>query len=65
MPTDLHFLTIAEAASLIATRELSQFSPQIAGRLFDEQTVPRAGDAYESATPWRARGPTLVTRAES
>ncbi len=35
------------------------FSLQIAGRLFDEATVLRAGDAYEKATPWRARRPQL------
>ncbi len=36
------------------------FSLQIAGRPFDEATVLRAGDAYERATPWRARRPALV-----
>jgi len=35
------------------------FSLQIVGRLFDEATVLRAGDAYERATPWRSRRPTL------
>jgi aspartyl-tRNA(Asn)/glutamyl-tRNA(Gln) amidotransferase subunit A len=40
------------------------FSLQIAGRLFDEQTVLRAGDAYERATPWRERRPALVTPVE-
>ena len=35
------------------------FSLQIAGRLFDEATVLRAGDAYERATPWRQRRPAL------
>jgi aspartyl-tRNA(Asn)/glutamyl-tRNA(Gln) amidotransferase subunit A len=34
------------------------FSLQIVGRLFDEATVLRAGDAYERATPWRQRRPT-------
>ncbi len=33
------------------------FSLQIVGRLFDEPTVLRAGDAYEKATPWRDRRP--------
>ncbi|MFC7539374.1 amidase [Siccirubricoccus deserti] len=33
---------------------------QIAGRLFDEATVLRAGDAYERVTPWRDRRPALV-----
>lgn len=33
------------------------FSLQIVGRLFDEPTVLRAGDAYEKATPWRSRRP--------
>ncbi len=35
------------------------FSLQIVGRLFDEATVLRAGDAYERATPWRQRRPAL------
>ena len=30
---------------------------QIAGRAFDEATVLRVADAYERATPWRARRP--------
>ena len=29
------------------------------GRLFDEATVLRAGHAYEKATPWRDKRPTL------
>ena len=33
---------------------------QIAGRPFDEATVLRVGHAYERATGWRARRPTLV-----
>lgn len=35
------------------------FSLQIVGKLFDEATVLRAGDAYEKATPWRDKRPTL------
>jgi len=35
-------------------------SLQIVGRLFDEATVLRAGDAYERVTPWRERRPALV-----
>jgi aspartyl-tRNA(Asn)/glutamyl-tRNA(Gln) amidotransferase subunit A len=35
------------------------FSLQIVGRLFDEPTVLRAGDAYEKATPWREKRPVL------
>lgn len=35
------------------------FSLQIVGRLFDEPTVLRAGDAYEKATPWRSQRPVL------
>ncbi|MDI1284758.1 MAG: amidase [Reyranella sp.] len=35
------------------------FSLQIAGRLFDDATVLRAGDAYEKATSWRSRRPLL------
>jgi aspartyl-tRNA(Asn)/glutamyl-tRNA(Gln) amidotransferase subunit A len=41
------------------------FSLQIVGRLFDEQTVLRTGDAYERATPWRERRPALVTCVET
>jgi aspartyl-tRNA(Asn)/glutamyl-tRNA(Gln) amidotransferase subunit A len=40
------------------------FSLQLAGRLFDEATVLRAGDAYERATPWRDRRPTFATDAD-
>jgi aspartyl-tRNA(Asn)/glutamyl-tRNA(Gln) amidotransferase subunit A len=32
---------------------------QIVGRCFDEATVLRIGDAYEQATPWRERRPSL------
>src|SRR5882757_8585943 len=35
------------------------YSLQIVGKLFDEATVLRAGDAYEKATPWRAKRPAL------
>jgi len=35
------------------------FSLQIVGRLFDDATVLRAGDAYEKATTWRAKRPAL------
>ncbi len=38
------------------------FSLQIVGRLFDECTVLRAGDAYEKATPWRDRRPVLLAQ---
>jgi aspartyl-tRNA(Asn)/glutamyl-tRNA(Gln) amidotransferase subunit A len=38
------------------------FSLQIVGRLFDDATVLRAGDAYEKATPWRRRRPILAAR---
>lgn len=34
-------------------------SVQIVGRRFDEETVLRVGDAYERATPWRARRPPI------
>jgi aspartyl-tRNA(Asn)/glutamyl-tRNA(Gln) amidotransferase subunit A len=40
------------------------FSLQLVGRLFDEATVLRAGNAYESATPWRSRRPTFATDAD-
>lgn len=33
---------------------------QIAGRPFDEQTVFKVGHAYEQATQWRSRRPTLL-----
>jgi aspartyl-tRNA(Asn)/glutamyl-tRNA(Gln) amidotransferase subunit A len=36
------------------------YSLQIAGRLFDEATVLRAGDAYEKATVWRDRRPDVA-----
>jgi aspartyl-tRNA(Asn)/glutamyl-tRNA(Gln) amidotransferase subunit A len=36
-------------------------SLQLVGRLFDEATVLRAGDAYERATPWRDRRPAFAT----
>ncbi|MFC4275833.1 amidase [Achromobacter aloeverae] len=39
------------------------FSMQIAGRLFDEATVLRVGDAYEKATAWRQRRPHLADLA--
>ena len=39
------------------------FSLQIVGRLFDEATVLRAGDAYERVTPWRQRRPALRSQA--
>jgi aspartyl-tRNA(Asn)/glutamyl-tRNA(Gln) amidotransferase subunit A len=32
---------------------------QLIGRRFDEATLLRIGDAYERATPWRTRRPTL------
>lgn len=38
-------------------------SLQIVGRLFDEATVLRAGDAYEKATPWRHRRPDIQALA--
>jgi aspartyl-tRNA(Asn)/glutamyl-tRNA(Gln) amidotransferase subunit A len=38
------------------------FSLQIVGKLFDEATVLRAGDAYERATPWRDRRPVLAAK---
>ena len=37
------------------------FSLQIVGKLFDEATVLRAGDAYERVTPWRQRRPNLAS----
>jgi aspartyl-tRNA(Asn)/glutamyl-tRNA(Gln) amidotransferase subunit A len=39
------------------------FSMQIAGRLFDEATVLRVGDAYEKATGWRKRRPDIAALA--
>lgn len=35
------------------------FSLQIVGKLFDDATVLRVGDAYERATPWRGTRPLL------
>lgn len=43
------------------TEDGMPLSLQVVGRLFDEATVLRAGDAYERATPWRQRRPTLVS----
>jgi aspartyl-tRNA(Asn)/glutamyl-tRNA(Gln) amidotransferase subunit A len=37
---------------------------QLAGRPFDEETVLRAGHAYEQATRWRERRPALVRGRE-
>jgi aspartyl-tRNA(Asn)/glutamyl-tRNA(Gln) amidotransferase subunit A len=39
------------------------YSLQIAGRLFDEATVLRLGDAYEKATAWRDRRPDIAALA--
>ena len=39
------------------------FSLQIVGKLFDDATVLRVGDAYEKATPWRQRRPDLKVAA--
>lgn len=39
------------------------WSMQIAGRLFDEATVLRVGDAYEKATAWRGRRPDIAALA--
>jgi len=36
------------------------FSLQITGKLFDDATVLRVGDAYEKATPWRKKRPALA-----
>jgi aspartyl-tRNA(Asn)/glutamyl-tRNA(Gln) amidotransferase subunit A len=36
------------------------FSLQIVGKLFDDATVMRFGDAYEKATPWRQLRPDLA-----
>ena len=40
------------------------FSLQIVGRLFDECSVLRAGDAYEKATPWRDQRPGLARQGD-
>jgi len=39
------------------------FSLQIVGKLFDDATVLRVGDAYERATPWRGTRPLLKAAA--
>ncbi len=39
------------------------FSLQIVGKLYDDATVMRVGDAYEKATPWRQRRPDLKAAA--
>ena len=38
---------------------------QIVGRPFDESTILRVGHAYESATEWHTRRPSLVRRASA
>jgi aspartyl-tRNA(Asn)/glutamyl-tRNA(Gln) amidotransferase subunit A len=38
------------------------FSLQIAGRVLDDATVLRVGDAYEKATTWRDRRPRLLAQ---
>ncbi|MBK1659447.1 amidase [Paracraurococcus ruber] len=43
------------------TGEGMPLSLQVVGRLFDEATVLRVGDAYERAMPWRQRRPALVS----
>jgi aspartyl-tRNA(Asn)/glutamyl-tRNA(Gln) amidotransferase subunit A len=45
------------------TEEGLPLAMQIAGRPFDEATVLRVGHAYERATPWRKRRPSLVSGA--
>jgi aspartyl-tRNA(Asn)/glutamyl-tRNA(Gln) amidotransferase subunit A len=39
------------------------FSLQIVGKLFDDATVLKAGDAYERVTPWRGKRPVLLAAA--
>ncbi len=39
------------------------FSLQIVGKLFDDATVLRVGDAYERVTPWRQKRPQLQAAA--
>jgi aspartyl-tRNA(Asn)/glutamyl-tRNA(Gln) amidotransferase subunit A len=41
------------------------FSLQIVGKLFDDATVLRFGDAYERVTPWRGKRPALQAAAAS
>jgi len=38
---------------------------QIAGRAFGEESILRIGHAYEQATEWHTRRPTLVPRASA
>ena len=45
------------------TRDGLPLSMQIVGRPFDDATVLRVAHAYEAATPWRARRPTLEPNA--
>jgi aspartyl-tRNA(Asn)/glutamyl-tRNA(Gln) amidotransferase subunit A len=40
-------------------------SLQIAGHLFEDATVLRAGHAYEKATQWRDRRPALVRASQA
>jgi aspartyl-tRNA(Asn)/glutamyl-tRNA(Gln) amidotransferase subunit A len=41
------------------------FSLQIVGKLFDEATVLRAGDAFERATTWRHRRPAIASNSHA
>ena len=45
------------------TRDGLPLSMQIVGRPFDDATLLRVAHAYEAATPWRARRPTLEPNA--
>ena len=42
------------------TREKLPVGLQLMGRMFDEQTMLRAADAYERATTWHLETPTLA-----
>jgi aspartyl-tRNA(Asn)/glutamyl-tRNA(Gln) amidotransferase subunit A len=65
--TDVSYMTAFNVSGNPALSTCSGFaangmpqSLQIAGRLFEDATVLRAGHAYEQATRWRDRRPALV-----
>ena len=70
--TDVSYMTAFNVSGNPALSTCSGFaangmpqSLQIAGRLFEDATVLRAGHAYEGATQWRDRRPALVRSSQA
>ena len=70
--TDVSYMTAFNVSGNPALSTCSGFaangmpqSLQIAGRLFEDATVLRAGHAYEGATQWRDRRPALVRASQA